>query len=418
MRFRTGSAIGTVAALALGGLVWATPASAITQNDLQMPFPCNEVWNGATRNPHPSSSNSYYALDLNKGSGADDRGEEVVASAAGRVTYRGGAYGSVYLDHGAGWTTRYKHMSGIRVQEGQQVKQGQVLGLVDDIGSPGAYHLHYEQRLNGTLQHIRFNGTEVVYSFNYNGPAFTSRNCPSSVPAPAPVLNATHYTTNNNLESGSAVAFSLGNSDQEHFRGDWDGNGSDTPGRRIGNRFILSNNRNGSSTAHDFTYGQADDEIVVGDWNGDGRDSIGVVRGNTWHLRNARSSGVADRSFNYGNENDEVVAGDWDGDGIDTPGVVRENRWFLHNSLSGASNPDFVFTWGRADDDKFVGDWNGDGIDTPGVRRDKFYLKGNNRDSTSGDVSFGYGRDSDLPIVGDWDGDSDGIDTIGVIRFG
>ncbi len=384
-----------------------------------MPFPCGEVWQGKTRYPHPSSSNSSLALDFNKGAGRDDEGEQVVASAAGTVTNRDSSrWGAVWIDHGDGWSTRYLHMSGITVQKGQQVKQGQVIGLVDDIGAANAWHLHYEQRLNGTLRHIRFNGTPVTYVLSppNNGPSFTSRNCPTTTPAPAPILNARHYSTNNNENSGSAPAFDIGNSREEHFRGDWDGNGSDTPGRRIGNRFILSNNRNGTTPAHDFTYGGSEDEIVVGDWDGNGKDSIGLVRGNTWLLRNSLSTGNANVSFDFGSTGDEVVAGDWNGDGIDTPGVIRENKWFLHHNRNATGNADIEISYGSADDAKFVGDWDDDGIDTPGVRKgNAWYLRGSNGPSTAA-TQHAYGSATDLPVVGDWDGN--GVDTIGVVRFG
>ncbi|WP_380167822.1 M23 family metallopeptidase [Jannaschia sp. R86511] len=176
----------TAGALAVTGLLVVSPATAAESDPLlQMPFPCGEVWNGATRPQHPSSTTSYYALDFNKGSGSDDRGEEVVASAAGTVTSRGGAYGSVHIDHAGGWSTRYLHMSGLQVQVGQSVRAGQLIGFVDDVGSPGAYHLHYEQRLDGVLQHIAFDGSRVNYIFKYNGPAFVSRNCATDPAIPA-----------------------------------------------------------------------------------------------------------------------------------------------------------------------------------------------------------------------------------------
>ncbi|MBW3547811.1 MAG: hypothetical protein KY452_06725 [Actinobacteria bacterium] len=53
-----------------------------------------------------------------------------------------------------------------------------------------------------------------------------------------------------------------------------------------------------------FTYGNSDDIPLMGDWNGDGTETPGVVRGNTWYLRNSNTTGVADVSFRYGNEDD------------------------------------------------------------------------------------------------------------------
>ncbi|MHB1054854.1 MAG: hypothetical protein ACYCXL_06110 [Thermoleophilia bacterium] len=39
---------------------------------------------------------------------------------------------------------------------------------------------------------------------------------------------------------------------------------------------------------------------VVGNWNGDGTDTPGIVVGNTWLLRNSNDTGVANFVFNFG----------------------------------------------------------------------------------------------------------------------
>lgn len=159
----------------LGVLTLVQPvAYAASQTDFELPFPCNQLWNGDTYSGHGA-----YALDMNQGAGSDDLGKPVVASAAGTVTYVGGGYGSVYISHGSGWSSRYLHMSGFSVSEGQSVVQGQKIGEVDDVGSPGAVHLHYEQRLNGVAKHIMFHGSLIDYVIDDggNGPLFRSYNC-------------------------------------------------------------------------------------------------------------------------------------------------------------------------------------------------------------------------------------------------
>ena len=76
----------------------------------------------------------------------------VTAPAAGtvvlaeRVTVRGNA---VILDHGRGIFTGYWHLSEIKVQVGQQVAAGDVIGIVGNTGLSTGAHLHWEMRVDG-----------------------------------------------------------------------------------------------------------------------------------------------------------------------------------------------------------------------------------------------------------------------------
>ncbi len=79
-------------------------------------------------------------------------GAEIRATGAGRVVHAGpmGGYGDmVEIDHGAGLTTRYGHMSEILVEEGQTVAAGDVLGRLGSSGRSTGPHLHYEVRVDG-----------------------------------------------------------------------------------------------------------------------------------------------------------------------------------------------------------------------------------------------------------------------------
>jgi murein DD-endopeptidase MepM/ murein hydrolase activator NlpD len=61
-----------------------------------------------------------------------------------------GGYGNlVELDHGAGVTTRYAHLSGYTVTPGQQVSAGALLGFQGSTGNSTGVHLHFEVRLDG-----------------------------------------------------------------------------------------------------------------------------------------------------------------------------------------------------------------------------------------------------------------------------
>ncbi len=55
----------------------------------------------------------------------------------------------VMIDHGYGYETIYAHLSQIQVKSGQEVKRGEVIGLVGNTGISTAPHLHYEVIRNG-----------------------------------------------------------------------------------------------------------------------------------------------------------------------------------------------------------------------------------------------------------------------------
>ncbi len=79
-------------------------------------------------------------------------GVQVRASGAGTVVKAGwnGGYGRmVEIDHGKGLTTRYAHLSRIKVAEGATVAAGAVIGLAGSSGRSTGPHLHYEVRRNG-----------------------------------------------------------------------------------------------------------------------------------------------------------------------------------------------------------------------------------------------------------------------------
>lgn len=80
-------------------------------------------------------------------------GTSVRASCAGTVTYSGwnGGYGvCVIIDHGNGVTTKYAHLNQTDVSVGQQVSQGQRVGLSGSTGNSTGPHLHFEVCIWGT----------------------------------------------------------------------------------------------------------------------------------------------------------------------------------------------------------------------------------------------------------------------------
>jgi len=79
-------------------------------------------------------------------------GTPIRAAAAGSVTIAApeGGYGNyTCIDHGGGLSTCYGHQERFLVSAGQQVAQGQIIGLSDCTGRCFGPHLHFEVRING-----------------------------------------------------------------------------------------------------------------------------------------------------------------------------------------------------------------------------------------------------------------------------
>ncbi len=83
---------------------------------------------------------------------AGSLGSDVIAVASGVVVYSGrkDGYGNlVEIDHGNGVTTRYGHHDELKVQVGDFVKQGDVIGLMGNSGRSTGPHVHLEVLRDG-----------------------------------------------------------------------------------------------------------------------------------------------------------------------------------------------------------------------------------------------------------------------------
>ncbi|MEK6781139.1 MAG: M23 family metallopeptidase [Bacteroidota bacterium] len=91
-------------------------------------------------------------------------GTPIYATADGvvdKVNVSFSGYGKmVEIDHGFGYRTRYAHMHGFTVRNGQRIKRGELIGYVGNTGLSTAPHLHYEVFINGTQRN------PVYYFFN------------------------------------------------------------------------------------------------------------------------------------------------------------------------------------------------------------------------------------------------------------
>ncbi|MFI6024497.1 M23 family metallopeptidase [Amycolatopsis magusensis] len=196
MRVRRVLAAGFGLLVGLAGVVaTASPAAAAgPQPNFQLPFPCNQAWNGDNDN---SSAHRAHEIDFNRGSTAGaDLGDTVVAAAAGKVVtsaHQGSAngYGNlIKIDHGGGWSTYYAHLQNRSVSAGAQVSQGQKIGTLGNTSKPGnniSPHLHYEVRTTDStypsnIKKAYFNGV----AFGYPNQTLTSKNTCSGGGNPNP----------------------------------------------------------------------------------------------------------------------------------------------------------------------------------------------------------------------------------------
>lgn len=81
-------------------------------------------------------------------------GTPVMATANGVVEFKGwqNGYGNlVVLKHDAQYSSAYGHLSGFdkNLQQGKQIRQGDIIGFVGATGMATGPHLHYELRVNG-----------------------------------------------------------------------------------------------------------------------------------------------------------------------------------------------------------------------------------------------------------------------------
>jgi murein DD-endopeptidase MepM/ murein hydrolase activator NlpD len=110
---------------------------------------------GVRRDPLIGMPAMHSGLDFRAPSGVPAR-----ATAPGTVVKAGwnGGYGRmVEIDHGNGFSTRYAHLSKVRVKVGQAMATGDIVGDVGSSGRSTGPHLHYEIRKDGdALDPVRF----------------------------------------------------------------------------------------------------------------------------------------------------------------------------------------------------------------------------------------------------------------------
>ena len=119
-----------------GGYIWPVNSRYITSTM------------GGRESPGGIGSTNHQGTDI----GRVGYTSPIYAAKAGTViiSQRSSSYGEyVVISHGSGNSTLYGHMSSRKVSVGQQVKQGEVIGITGSTGNSTGPHLHFEVVENG-----------------------------------------------------------------------------------------------------------------------------------------------------------------------------------------------------------------------------------------------------------------------------
>lgn len=102
---------------------------------------------GKRSDPFTGKQQFHHGVDF-----AGTAGSEVLAVAAGVVTYAGDRYSygnMVEVNHGNGLVTRYGHAEETLVEVGETVAKGQTIALMGSTGRSTGPHVHFEVLKNG-----------------------------------------------------------------------------------------------------------------------------------------------------------------------------------------------------------------------------------------------------------------------------
>jgi hypothetical protein len=153
--------------------------SGASHADTRAPFFAGESWwvsQGNNQGGHTTNL-LRYGWDFNWGSGNQDLGKPVVASRNGRVVvaygiggYNNGWGNTVVTHSDEGGYERVAHLDVVFVKVGENVRQGQVLGLMGTTGQSTGVHLHYQHQNSesGNSSSISFNDIGIPQGCNCN----------------------------------------------------------------------------------------------------------------------------------------------------------------------------------------------------------------------------------------------------------
>ncbi|MGI9667152.1 MAG: LCP family protein [Acidimicrobiia bacterium] len=213
---------------------------------------------------------------------------------------------------------------------------------------------------------------------------------------------------------GDPASFFYGNPGDYPFMGDWDCNGTDTPGlyrQSDGYVYLRNSNTQGPADIR-FFFGDPGDVPLAGDFNGDGCDTLSLYRPPEARIyvinklgQNDGGLGEAEYSYIFGNPGDKPFTGDFNGNGTTTVGLHRESTgymYFRNTNTQGIAHYEFYF--GNPGDRLIAGDWTGANEDFPAVYRPSnrtVYMRFSNTQGNA-DEFYQWGESNYIPVAGDF----------------
>jgi murein DD-endopeptidase MepM/ murein hydrolase activator NlpD len=134
------------------GAYYSLDGQSLRKAYLASPVAFSRISSGFKMRFHPilNTWRSHLGVDY-----ASPTGTPVRSIGDGVVDFAGvqNGFGNViFIDHKAGHTTVYAHLSRINVKRGERISQGQNIGAVGSTGWATGPHLHFEFRVNGKQQ--------------------------------------------------------------------------------------------------------------------------------------------------------------------------------------------------------------------------------------------------------------------------
>ncbi|MCD8507803.1 MAG: peptidoglycan DD-metalloendopeptidase family protein [Candidatus Pacebacteria bacterium] len=136
----------------------STPQTTTTRNTPQPPLSATQdsgaffrrAWGGVVSQGYHGPWRAVdYAMPIGSPIGAAGAG--TVIAARSPSAWNGGYGGLIILQHPNGAQTYYAHLDQLKVSVGQQVEQGQLIGLSGNTGRSTGPHLHFEIRNWGDI---------------------------------------------------------------------------------------------------------------------------------------------------------------------------------------------------------------------------------------------------------------------------
>ncbi|MFD1079514.1 hypothetical protein, partial [Longispora fulva] len=202
--------------------------------------------------------------------------------------------------------------------------------------------------------------------------------------------------------------------------GDWDGNGSATPGIYRDGVFQLRNSNSTGVSDVSFTWGNVGNWIpIAGKWGGGSETKVGLYdpATSTFHLRWTNTpNDNRETTVQWGNPGWIPIAGNWAGDAEGTKiGIYDPSTGTFHLRWTNTPNDtrETTVQWGNPGWIPLAGNWGGGAVDKIGVydpATSTFHLRWTNtpNDNRETTVKYGPGGGGWTPLAGNWGGDGTG----------